>query len=166
MLIPSLKLSSRGRKLLITLEGSKSTVYRDVGGILTIGVGHALTREEIMSGRLFVMQSRLDYRQGLSSDDIEGLLSNDLSSIEYVVNKAIAYSVQLEQYQFDCLCIFVFNVGRNAFLHSTLLKKLNTKDYNAVPVRRWVYAGGKIIKGLVHRRECEVRLWELGSYID
>jgi lysozyme len=52
-------------------------------------------------------------------------------------------------------------VGEGNFQKSTLLRKLNAWDYDAVPkeLRKWVYAGGKMSKGLVNRRENEIKLW-------
>jgi lysozyme len=53
-------------------------------------------------------------------------------------------------------------VGTQAFKSSTLLKKLNQGLYDEVPaqLRRWNKAGGKVIQGLINRREKEIVLWQ------
>ncbi|MFN6817548.1 glycoside hydrolase family protein, partial [Proteus mirabilis] len=55
---------------------------------------------------------------------------------------------------------FTFNVGTSAFARSTLLKKLNAGDqYGACEeMKRWVYAGGSVWRGLVSRRDAESAL--------
>lgn len=50
---------------------------------------------------------------------------------------------------------FAFNVGTGAFAKSTMLKKLNAGDQYGVceELKKWVYTGGKVWRGLVNRRE-------------
>jgi lysozyme len=70
----------------------------------------------------------------------------------------------LTQNQFDALVSFSFNVGVHAFSKSTLLKKLNREDYKGAKreFRRWVYAGGRRLQGLVNRRNQEAQLFLSG----
>lgn len=70
--------------------------------------------------------------------------------------------VPLNQNQFDALCDFVFNLGEGNFRGSTLLKKLNAKDYTgaAAEFPRWNKASGKVMPGLVTRRAAERALFE------
>lgn len=80
--------------------------------------------------------------------------------------------VPLTQYQFDALVDFAYNVGKNHFLESDLLARLNRGEYAAVPVelRRWVHAAvhGTLVEmpGLVQRREEEAALFATGEYPD
>ncbi|EJF84204.1 hypothetical protein MCU_00872 [Bartonella elizabethae Re6043vi] len=62
---------------------------------------------------------------------------------------------------------FCYNVGTTAFCNSTLLKKLNNGEYEAVPaeLQKWTKAGGKRLQGLVHRRVAEAGLWAKGTYV-
>ena len=155
-------MSDAGLQILRELEGCESNVYEDVAGLPTIGVGHLLTRSELTSGKLWLDATAtwLDYREGLSLDDIDCLLRDDLGPAEVAVSTAVI--VPLTQSQFDSLVSFVFNVGSSAFRQSTLLKRLNMGDYADVPtqLRRWIYAGGRRVPGLVNRREQEIGLWE------
>ena len=55
---------------------------------------------------------------------------------------------------------FTFNLGGGRLQASTLRRRINQRDWTAATteLRRWVYGGGKVLPGLVTRREAEVRL--------
>jgi lysozyme len=63
---------------------------------------------------------------------------------------------------FDALVSWTFNLGPTNLSSSTLLKVLNSGDYEGVPaqIKRWNKAGGKVLEGLVRRREAEALLFE------
>ena len=138
-------------------------MYKDVAGLPTIGYGHLLTRSELTSGKITINGSTKYWRDGLTEQEADDLLDQDLDHFEDAVNKYV--KVKLTQYQFEALVSFAFNVGVGAFTDSTLLKRVNSNDWHDVPnqFRRWVYAGGKKVKGLVNRRESEISLWQ-GEY--
>lgn len=140
-----MKLSEKGRALLIELEGKRNHVYEDVAGLKTIGVGHLLKPWESMTE--------------LSDKEIDDLLTQDLGRFEKAVKTFV--HVDINQSQFDALVIFAFNVGEAAFLKSTLLKDLNSGFYDHVPYQlmRWNKAGGKVVAGLTNRRKAEVDMW-------
>ena len=70
--------------------------------------------------------------------------------------------VDLNQNQFDSLVSWVFNLGPSNLSSSTLLTKINNKDWEDVPnqIKRWNKAGGKVLEGLIRRREAEALLFE------
>lgn len=72
--------------------------------------------------------------------------------------------VPITQTQYDALVSFVFNVGEPKFRNSTMLRKINAGDcYGAGrEFDRWVYAGGKPLRGLVQRRADERGQWDAG----
>lgn len=96
----------------------------------------------------------------ITLDQAEARLDRDLANAAAAVNKAV--TVTLTQGQFDALCDFVFNLGAGNLNSSTLLKKLNTGDYSgaAAEFPKWVKASGKILPGLVKRRDAERALFE------
>jgi lysozyme len=153
-------LTEAGKQRLIELEGLNCKAYLDSAGLATIGVGHLLTKDELSSGKIQIGGQSIDYSAGLTRDQAVLLMEADLSPCVRMV--ALAVTVSLTANQRDALCIFAYNVGVTAFDNSTLLKKLNAGHYAAVPdeLRRWIYAGGKVIDGLKHRREAEIRLWD------
>ena len=55
---------------------------------------------------------------------------------------------------------FTFNLGAGRLQTSTLRRYLNRRDWPnaAVELRRWVHGGGKVLPGLVVRREAEAKL--------
>ena len=75
---------------------------------------------------------------------------------------AFAGLEKFKQNQFDALVCWTFNVGGNALASSTLLKVLNNGVYEEVPhqLKRWNKAGGKVLEGLIRRRDAESLLFE------
>ena len=55
---------------------------------------------------------------------------------------------------------FTFNIGAGRLQTSTLRWRINQRDWLAAgqELRRWVYGGGKVLPGLVTRREAEAAL--------
>ncbi|MFZ0257882.1 MAG: lysozyme [Gammaproteobacteria bacterium] len=59
---------------------------------------------------------------------------------------------------------FTFNLGAGRLQTSTLRRRINQKDWVAAgqELRRWVYGGGRVLPGLIARREAEVLLFLSG----
>ena len=71
-------------------------------------------------------------------------------------------NLSLRQCQWDAIVSFVFNVGIGNFKASTLLAKIriNPEDNSIMDeFLRWVYANGKVMKGLQKRRLAEMKLY-------
>ena len=145
--------------LLVELEGLEREVYFDSGNKKTIGVGHLLTVEELLTSKIRIDGKYYDYSLGLDEHLCKKLCMQDLERFCEAVD-AIVY-VDLNQNQFDALVIFCFNIGVSVFKSSTLVRMLNEGNYKAVPqqIRRWNKVGTVVNKGLVNRREREVKLW-------
>lgn len=144
-----MKVSKDGLNLIKEFEGVRLTAYKCPADVWTIGIGHtsAAGAPEVKPGMTITLQEAYD------------ILNSDLGQYEDAVNKLV--KVPLTQNQFDALVSFVYNVGVGAFQKSTLLKKLNDGQYNAVPgeLMKWTKAGGKELPGLVRRRRAEAALW-------
>lgn len=155
-----MRMSEYGRRLLTEWEGSKNEVYQDAAGLPTIGAGHLLTKDELASGKILILGESVKYHDGLTSLQIDRLLTQDLAGAEGAANSGL--NVALNQNQFDAIVSFIFNVGRQAFYQSTLRKVLNNGRFVKVPeqLRRWNRSGGKVIQGLINRRENEIKLFE------
>ena len=154
-----MKLSDKGKRLLAQWEGTRLRLYKDSAGLPTIGVGHLLTKSELSSGKIIINGVTVRYANGLSKQQALDLLGQDVKFAEQAVNSGV--KVLLNQDQFDALVSFTFNVGAGAFTGSTLLKLLNQGRYDQVPTQllRWVRAGGRVVQGLINRRNNEIRLW-------
>jgi lysozyme len=70
--------------------------------------------------------------------------------------------VPLTDGQFDALVSFTFNLGSGALQRSTLRRKVNREEHDEVPEQfmRWVWAGGRKLRGLMRRREKELLLYQ------
>ena len=154
-----MQMSEQALELLKQWEGFETKVYNDSAGLPTIGVGHLITASEQTSGAIVITGLSVQYADGLTDQQVVDLLGQDVQPAEQAVNGGV--QVALAQNQFDALVSFTFNVGAGAFNSSTLLKVLNQGHYDQVPdqLRRWNKAGGQVVKGLVTRRENEVKLW-------
>lgn len=93
-------------------------------------------------------------------------MKEDLESFEAAVNRLV--EVDLNQSQFDALVSWTFNLGWGALSSSTLLKVLNEDNFAGVPeqIKRWNRAGGKVLDGLVRRREAEALLFDGKAWED
>lgn len=90
-------------------------------------------------------------------------LNNDLNRRRDQIRRLYTGFDKLNPNQQAALMSFHYNVGHNAFANSTLLKRLNAGKLDQVPreMARWKYAGGKVSKGLVNRRNTEIQNWNL-----
>ena len=79
----------------------------------------------------------------------------------YAAYVSDAVHVPLEQNEFDALVAWTYNLGSTNLNNSTMLKVLNAGDNQDVPaqMKRWNKAGGKVLEGLVRRREAEAALF-------
>lgn len=137
-----------GIELIMRFEAFEPNWYLCPAGVWTIGYG---TTENSLYG-----VNRTTVRHPVSREQAETWLRYALAtSYEPPVESRVR--VPLTQNQFDALVSFVYNVGSSNFTRSTLLVKLNRGDYMgaADELRRWVYAGGQVLRGLVHRRDAE-----------
>ncbi|MBX4335811.1 lysozyme [Bartonella raoultii] len=149
------KILKEGLALIKQWEGLRLNAYQDTTGVWTIGYGHTNA-----AGKPFVHKDMT-----ITEKQAEDILRQDLQRFENTVEKLV--KVSLNAWQFAALVSFCYNVGTKAFSNSTLLKKLNKGEYEAIPaeLQKWTKAGGKRLEGLVHRRAAEAGLWAKQSYI-
>lgn len=147
--IMSRKMGSLGLALLKSFEGKRLNSYDDGVGVWTIGYG--TTR---------INGVKVTRGMTISDSQAEEYLKADLNSFEKTVNEAV--KVPLNQNQFDALVSLTYNIGSSAFTNSTLLRKLNASDYKGASDQFlvWNKGGGKVMRGLVRRREAEKKLFD------
>jgi len=137
--------SQTGLHLTEQFESCRLTAYQDTSGVWTIGWGH-------IAG----------VKQGdtCTSDQADAWLQQDIQWAASVVNRAVR--VSLTQQEFDALTDFVFNVGSGAFYKSTMLCLLNAGDYQGAADQfdLWDRSGGKVVAGLLRRRQEETQEFE------
>lgn len=149
-LAPSRKTTSDvGVDLISGFEDTRFKAYDDGVGIWTIGTGTT------------VYPNGVKVKQGdtCTPEQAKTYFKHDLAKFEKTVNESV--TVPLTQNQFDALVSLTYNIGSSAFKNSTLLKKLNKRDYQGAADQFlvWNKADGKVMKGLVRRREAERALF-------
>ena len=125
-------------------EGFRPQAYQDSVGVWTIGYGTTrINGEPVKAGMTITQEQALQ----LVQQEVNKLWSQ-IESIS---------RVNLNQNQMNALVDFAYNLGFNALKTSTLMKMVNAGDFTgaANQFSRWVYAGGKVLPGLVKRREAE-----------
>ena len=145
----SKSISKTGIDLISSFEGIRLNAYDDGVGVWTIGIGTTIYPNgmKVKKGDKCTLEQAHEY------------LAHDMIEFEKTVNDSV--KVPLSQNQFDALVSLTYNIGSTAFKNSTLLKKLNAKDFTGAADQFlvWNKGGGKVLKGLVRRREAERALF-------
>lgn len=133
------------------LPGGKPALvaYDDGTGVWTIGYG---TTRDVAPG------------DTCTTAQADAMLVADVDEAWYGVDDAIR--VTLAQHEMDAVTSLAYNVGVDAVRKSTLLRRMNGGDFGAASdeFSRWVRAGGRILTGLVKRREAERLMFERADY--
>lgn len=144
-----MKTSQVGINLISSFEDTRLKAYDDGVGVWTIGIGTTVYPNgvKVKKGDVCTLEQAKSY------------FAHDLKRFEASVNNLV--KVPLSQNQFDALVSLTYNIGETAFSESTLLKKLNAKDYQGAADQfpQWNKGGGKVLKGLVRRRAAERALF-------
>lgn len=141
--IMPMTVSDKGRAFIKSNEGFKLEPYGDADG-QSIYWGH-----HIRPGETFAH----------TTQDAEAVFSRDIATVEATIAGVVR--VPLSQGQYDALADLVYNIGGPRFLKSTLLSKLNARDYAgaAAQFSRWIYSMGRVVPGLQDRRAAEEQLF-------
>ena len=146
-----MNVSKAGIALIKHHEGVRNKPYRDCVGLWTVGVGHLIGDGKSLPE---------SWNKLFTTEEVDALLKQDLVRFERGVQKLLP--VPLTQNQFDALISFSFNLGLGVLQRSTLRQNILRKDFKgaAEEFLKYVRAGGKIVKGLVTRRNDEKALFE------
>ena len=166
-----MKLSKAGEDLMHRFEGFRNKPYLCPAHIWTIGYGHVLYQEQI---RLPVIRPdnnpnvliRKKYplkpedNRVWSKEEINKLFSDDIATFERGVLRLVP-GVIGRQGSFDALVSISYNFGLGNLQRSTIRMKANRGDWEgaAEAFMAWTKGGGKVLPGLVKRREAEVALF-------
>lgn len=139
-----MKISQQGIDLIKHFEGCRLTAYQDSVGVWTIGYGSTMG---VHKG------------QTITQEEAEARLLTDLEPVYKCLYDKIF--VLLDQYQYDALCSWIFNLGCGNFMSSTLRRLINEGDFIAAQREfgRWIHAGGQVLPGLVKRRAAEAAMF-------
>ncbi|MGM9774891.1 MAG: lysozyme [Candidatus Egerieousia sp.] len=139
-----MRTSENGLELIKSFEGLRLKAYRCPAGVMTIGYGHT---KDVMPGMV------------CTPDQAQRWLEEDLAIAEIEVR---SLDVNLTQNRFDALVSFTFNCGAGAFRRSTLRRMVLENQANPAiraELGKWVRSAGRVLPGLVARREKEADLY-------
>jgi lysozyme len=169
-----MKLSKAGEDLMHRFEGFRNRPYLCPAHIHTIGYGHVLYQEQI---RLPVLRPpgktqndipmirkemplRIEDFRIWSKDEIDALFRKDVETFERGVLRLVP-GVVGRQGSFDALVSISYNFGLGNLQRSTIRMKANRGDWEgaAEAFMAWTKGGGKVLPGLVKRRQAEIALF-------
>jgi lysozyme len=142
--IAALCLSAAGLVGLVSYEGYTDTAVIPIpGDVPTIGFG---TTEGVKLGDRTTPPKAL--KRALSS----------IYTYEGAIKQCV--KVPLHQYEYDAAVQLSYNIGATAFCNSTVVRRFNALDYAGAcdAFLMWDKAGGRVVAGLVNRRQSERRL--------
>ena len=144
LVVGALSLSAAGLVGIAGYEGYSDEAYIPVpGDVPTIGYG---STEGVQMGDTITPPKALER------------LMRDVGVAESAIGRCV--KVPLSQSEYDAFTSFAFNVGGAKFCSSTLVKKLNSGDYDGAckELERWVFVQKQRVQGLANRRKDEYRL--------
>jgi lysozyme len=165
------KLSKAGEDLMHRFEGFRNKPYLCPAHIWTIGYGHVLYQEQIRLPVVRVegknipmirkeMPLRAEDNRAFTKTEIDELFRADVGTFERGVLRLVP-GVVGRQGAFDALVSISFNFGLGNLQRSTIRMRANRGDWEgaADAFRVWTKGGGKVLPGLVRRREAERTLF-------
>jgi lysozyme len=165
------KLSKAGEDLMHRYEGFRNKPYLCPAHIWTIGYGHVLYQEQIRLPVVRVpdkhtpmirkeMPLKPEDNRVWSKEEINELFRVDVATFERGVLRLVP-GVVGRQGSFDALVSISYNFGLGNLQRSTIRMRANRGDWEgaADAFRVWTKGGGKVLPGLVKRREAEIALF-------
>ncbi len=126
-------------------EGYAPEPYIDIVGVATYCYGDTAPHE----------QRR--YSEEECAKQLNSRLGTYLTGISQCINRP------MREREWAAVLSFSYNVGVSATCRSTMVRRINAGEVGpgwCAELDKWVYAGGKRVKGLVNRRAAERRLCE------
>jgi len=156
------KVSKEAIELIKHHEGVRTKPYRCPALLWTVGVGHVI--DPAHAAVKYEERRNLPIPAGwdriLSMGEVDDLLAQDLRRFERGVARLCPAALN-SQGIFDSLCSFAFNVGLGNLQRSSLRMKTNRGEFEeaAEEFMKWTKAGGRVLPGLVKRRQDERALY-------
>ena len=142
-------------------EGVRFKPYRCPAKLWTIGVGHVLypAQGALPLDQRDAFQLKPEHNRTFSKDEVDGILSADLQRFEAGITKL--FPMVLTPGQNDALVSFAFNLGLGGVQRSTLRQKVLRGEIEEASNEflKFTRGGGKILPGLVKRRQDERSLF-------
>lgn len=132
-------------------EGLKLKPYLCPAGVPTIGYGSTVYED----GRAVKLSD-----PAITKARAEELLQHDLVKFYNAAIKLCPVLAAQPAGRAAAITDFTFNLGAGRLKASTLRHRINQRDWNAAAseLRKWTRGGGRVLPGLVARREAEIKL--------
>jgi lysozyme len=145
-----LVVSDKCTKMIIHHEGVRLRPYKCPAGLWTVGVGHLIGDGKTLPD---------DWNRTFTMEEVNEILKKDLNRFERGVLRLCPNG--LTQSRFDALVSFSFNVGLGNLQRSSVRMRHNRGDYDgaAEAFLMWTKAAGRVLPGLVKRRQDERSLY-------
>lgn len=142
-------INQAGLDLIKRWEGCKLKAYKDVAGVWTVGYG-------LTTGAGFI---EVGPDTELSQEEADWYLEQAANKFADEIRGSI--TAPINDNQFAAFVSLAYNIGSGGFKRSSALKHFNAGRSDLVPnaMRMWKKAGGKVVQGLVSRREAEIQLF-------
>ena len=139
--------------LIKRFEGCRLKPYLCPAGIATIGYGST----RYPNGRRVTMQD-----EPISEEKAEVFLYYIVTRIAYSIFKLCPILLTEDRGKQASIIDFVYNLGTGNLKASTLRRRINEGNWDeaAHELRKWIYGGGRRLRGLVIRRNVEARFFE------
>jgi GH24 family phage-related lysozyme (muramidase) len=140
------KMNAAGMRILKECEGLYLNSYKCPAGVWTIGYG---CTKGIRPGMT------------ISEAEAEEMLRKELTEFEKGVERILSH-IPLNENQFSALVSLTYNCGMEPITEGmTIRRKLEARDYRgaAEGFLLWNKGGGRVLPGLVKRREMEKKLF-------
>jgi len=145
-----MQVNAEGYSLIKKFEGCRLKSYRCPSGIWTIGFGNTF------------------YENGDKVKEDDVITQQRAEELAKFIIDQFAVTIEpfilkpLNDNQFSACVSLAYNIGTQGFKRSSVFKKLNINPLDATiadSFRLWNKGGGKVLKGLVNRREAEIQLY-------
>lgn len=143
-----IRTTEKGLEIIGNAEGCRRDAYKCPADVITIGIGSTESSGE-----------KIDINRKYSDEEIAERWVKDLKIAENCVNR-FGNGEKMPQGAFEAMTSITFNVGCGTMRKSTLFRMAN-QGYTPQMCEqfpRWVYAGGRKLRGLEIRREKEKAL--------
>jgi len=145
-----MKVNAEGYALIKRFEGCRLKSYRCPSGIWTIGFGNTFYEDgtKVKDGDVITQQR---------ADELAKFIID-----QFAVTIAPFILQPLNDNQFSACVSLAYNIGTGGFKRSSVFKKLNINPQDptiADSFKLWNKGGGKVLNGLVTRREAEIQLY-------
>jgi lysozyme len=145
-----MKVNSEGYALIKKFEGCRLKAYKCPANVWTIGFGNTFYENgmKVKEGDVITQQR--------AEELAKFIIDQFAVTIEPFIQKP------LNDNQFSACVSLAYNIGTSGFKRSSVFKKLNINPNDptiADSFKLWNKGGGKVLAGLVNRREAEIALY-------